>query len=302
MSASEHAATSADAVPNASSGAGSGISGGTSRHMGPIRREWRKLLAQKRTYIGAVGLTLVPIIYSTAIYLSGHSAHDHGGATAIFLINTHKNGLYIPLASLAAMSLFLLPLMAAMVGGFMLAGEAEKGTMRTMLLRPVRRGSVLMAKWVTGLLYLAEVLAMVLAAGIISGWAFFGIKPMLIPGAVVSIWHGIGLTVLAYLVVLVLLSCMLSLAMLLSSFIDSSLTSAVVPLVVMIVVELVLALSVFKTIRPYWFTSHTDAWYGLLQVPIKTKQIVEGLICFAAWSAGAMTLAWLIFRRRDILS
>ena len=98
------------------------------------------------------------------------------------------------------MSLFLLPLMAAMVGGFMLAGEAEKGTMRTMLLRPVRRGSVLMAKWVTGMLYLAVVLAMVLAAGIISGWAFFGIKPMLIPGAVVSIWHGIGLTVLAYLV------------------------------------------------------------------------------------------------------
>jgi ABC-2 type transport system permease protein len=275
-----------------------------SRHMGPIRREWCKLLAQKRTYIGAVGLTLIPIIFSLVLYLSGNSGHESGGEVLLdsLMNNAYLNGLYVPLAALSHMNFFLLPLMAAMVGGFMLAGEAEKGTLRTMLLRPVRRGSVVMAKWATSMLYLAVVLAMVLVAGLISGWAFFGIKPMIIPGDVVSIWHGIWLIVLSYFFTLAFLSCMLSLAMLLSSIIDSSLTAAIVPVVVMIVVVILLQLSFFADLQPYWFTTHLNSWFGLLQSPIDTKAISDGLICFAAWSAGAIGLAWLIFRRRDILS
>jgi ABC-2 type transport system permease protein len=152
------------------------------------------------------------------------------------------------------------------------------------------------------MLYMAVVLTIVLAAGLISGWAFFGIKPMLIPTEVVSIGHALWLIALAYLLALALLSCVVSLAMLFSAFIDSSLTAAIVPMVLVLVIFLLTQLSFFKSLQPYWFMNHFDAWYGLLQAPIKTKPITDGLLCFAAWSTGAMALAWLIFRRRDILS
>jgi ABC-2 type transport system permease protein len=273
-------------------------------HLGPIRREFRKLLAQKRTYFGAAGLVLVPIIFSIGLYLS---SHDQGGAQgggdqAVFLIRTFSNGLYVPAAALFGMSVFLLPLAAAMVGGFMLAGEAEQGTMRTMLVRPVRRGAVVMAKWATAMLYLAAVLALVLIAGLLSGWLFFGLKPMLILGGVVSVWHGIWLNLLAYLVALAFISCVVSLAMLFSSFLDSSLTSAVIPMVIVLVVQIVLQFSYFKVLRPYWFMNHFDAWEALFKTPVPLAPLRSGLIAYAAWSTGATVLAWLFFRRRDILS
>ena len=62
------------------------------------------------------------------------------------MLRTFANGLYVPLAALAGMSIFLLPLAASMVGGNMIAGEAEHGTLRTILVRPVNRGSLLLAK------------------------------------------------------------------------------------------------------------------------------------------------------------
>jgi ABC-2 type transport system permease protein len=272
-------------------------------HLGPIRREFRKLLAQKRTYFGAAGLVLVPIIFSIGLYLSGrHGGGAQDGDVPVFLIDTFRNGLYVPAAALAGMSFFLLPLAAAMVGGFMLAGEAEQGTMRTILVRPVRRGSLIMAKWATAMLYLAAVLALVLLAGLLSGWLFFGFKPMFILGGVVGIGHGIWLNVLAYLVALAFISCVVSLAMLFSSFLDSSLTSAVIPMVMLLVVQIVLQFSYFEALRPYWFMNHFDAWEALFKTPIPLAPLRSGLIAYAAWSAGATGLAWLFFRRRDILS
>ena len=49
--------------------------------------------------------------------------------------------MYVALAALSALLPFLLPMAAAMVAGYMIAGEAELGTLRIVLLRPVRRGS-----------------------------------------------------------------------------------------------------------------------------------------------------------------
>ncbi len=63
--------------------------------------------------------------------------------------------MYVPLASLAVLIPFMLPLAAAMVGGYMIAGEAELGTLRIILLRPVRRGAMLLTKWAAAMLYLA---------------------------------------------------------------------------------------------------------------------------------------------------
>ena len=43
---------------------------------------------------------------------------------------------------------------AAMVAGYMIAGEAELGTLRIVLLRPTRRGAFVLAKWTMAMVYL----------------------------------------------------------------------------------------------------------------------------------------------------
>jgi ABC-2 type transport system permease protein len=272
-------------------------------HLGPLRREAAKLHALKRTYWGAAGLLIIPFFIALGIYLSSHSnAGDNQSGDPTFLIKTFMNGLYVPPAALAIMSVFLFPLAAAMVGGFMIAGEAEAGTLRTMLVRPVRRGAVLLSKWVTAVIYLGIVMLLVALVGLLAGWAFFGIKPMLLLGGEAGVWHAVLLIVLAYLFVLACMTCVISIALLFSTLTDSSLVAAVVTISITLVVQIVLQFSYFKGLRPYWFMNHFDGWYKLFQTPVDMKPIRDGLIAFAAYSAVPTALAYLRFRRKDITS
>jgi len=276
---------------------------GGDRRLGPLRREAVKLLAQKRTFIGAGGLILVPIIFAVGVYLSSHNGGEgNSGDTAVFMLRTFANGLYVPPAVLAVMSVFLLPLAAAMVGGNMIAGEAEHGTLRTILVRPVDRGALLLAKWATAVIYLGIVLLLVAVAGTISGWIFFGIHPMLIIGGTVGVADALWLILLVCLMVLAELTCVLSLALLFSVITNSSLAAAVLTMVIILVVQIVLQFDFFASLRPYWFLNHFDAWFSLFRRPVDYGAIRSGLLAFAAYSVAAMVPAWLVFRRRDILS
>ena len=212
------------------------------------------------------------------------------------------NGLYVPPAALAIMSVFLFPLAAAMVGGFMIAGEAEAGTLRTMLVRPVRRGAVLLSKWATAVIYLGVVMLLVALVGLLAGWAFFGIKPMLLLGGEANVWQALLLILLAFLFELACMACVISIALLFSTLTDSSLVAAVVTIAITLVVQIVLQFNYLKGLRPYWFMNHFDGWYKLFQRPVDMKPIRDGLIAFAVYSAVPTALAYLRFRRKDITS
>jgi len=114
------------------------------RAWGPLYREWLKLLYQRRSYVIWAGAFAVPFLTALALYLAGSDSPE-GGQGPLFMSMVTGNGMYVALASLSALLPFLLPMAAAMVAGYMIAGEAELGTLRIILLRPVRRGSILLA-------------------------------------------------------------------------------------------------------------------------------------------------------------
>jgi ABC-type transport system involved in multi-copper enzyme maturation permease subunit len=69
-----------------------------------------------------------------------------------------------------------------------------------------------------------------------------------------------------------------------------------------IIMEALGAFSVFDFLKPYLFTSHFNAWMDLFRSPIEWSTIIKGLINFAVWIVGMTGLAYLRFRRKDILS
>ena len=107
---------------------------------GPLRREWIKLLFQRRSYLIWGGAVAIPFLIALAFYLA--KSDPHGGEGPLFFQQVTGNGMFVALAALSALLPFLLPMAAAMVAGYMIAGEAELGTLRIVLLRPVRRGAV----------------------------------------------------------------------------------------------------------------------------------------------------------------
>ena len=273
--------------------------------MSHVRREIVKVLLQKRTYFGWAGLFVLPFIVSVAVHFSAERrgpVDTQNGADFYFGIIT-ANGLYVAIASLFALSAFLLPLLAAMSGSQTLAGEAERGTLRTVLMQPVRRGGLLAAKWLVANLYIAVGLLLLLAGSLIAGGAFFGFRSMLLLTVQpVSVGHGLGLIVLAYLFVWFAMAAAVSLALVFSTLTDSGLT-AVAGAMVLIIVMLVLGtLSALDFLKPYLFTSQFSAWINFFRDPIDWGPIRDALINFAAWIAGTTLIAWIIFRRKDIHS
>ncbi len=89
-----------------------------------------------------------------------------------------SNGIYVGLLALTMLATFLLPLLASMAGSQTVAGEAEKGTLRTALMQPVRRSGLLLSKWVVANIYMVIGLAILGIASLVAGAAFFGLHPV----------------------------------------------------------------------------------------------------------------------------
>ena len=269
--------------------------------MKSISREIVKMLSLKRTYLGWIGLLAIPLIMVLALDLS--TAKPAPGEGPPFFSSIVNNGMFVPIAAIAALSAFLLPLAAAMTGGYAVAGEAEMGTMKTWLARPVSRTSVLFSKWIVAILYVFVGMLLVGVAGGLAGWAVFGAHPLVsLSGGTIGIGHGVWLIFIAYLLILLNMVCVISLALLISTLTDSSLTAAVGALVIMLIMAALTAFSYFNFLKPYLFVAHTDAWMNLFRQPIYWHPIQNALINYAEYIVGLTVLAWYFFRRKDILS
>jgi ABC-2 type transport system permease protein len=264
-----------------------------------LRRELTKLFFQKRSYVGWGGLLAVPLLMTLALYLNRHH-HDNGPGGVITL--ALHNGLLMPLAAIALLSAFLLPLLASMVGAYQLAGEAETGTIKTWLMHAISRGGVLASKWGVGVIYVAIGLLLVAVGALLAGGLAFGWHaPTLLSGQTVSAVQGLWLSLLSYLYVLVGVVCVLSLALLFATLTNSSLTAAIAALVVFIVMNILGAFSYFDFLKPYLFTTYIDNWRGLLRQPIDWPPIEKGLLAFAIYIVALTVAAWYLFRRKDVL-
>lgn len=273
------------------------------RRWGPLTREILKLRFQRRSYVIWAGFFLIPFLISLALKLAGAGPHGQGGQGPEFLSKVLGNGMYVPLASIAAILTILMPLAAAMVAGYMIAGEAELGTLRIILLRPVRRGSLLISKWAVAVLYLGVAMLLTLVSGLLFGGIFFGLKPMVtLSGTTISTLHGLWLIVLVLLFGLAAMSVIVSMALLFSTITDSSLTALIITFVIYIVLQVLISFSYFDWLRPWLFVNYLQDYDNLWRDPIYWSPIFKSLEVFAAWSAVLTAVAYILFRRKDVLS
>ncbi len=127
------------------------------------RWELRKLVSQKRTYLG-LGLAIaLPLIF--VIVESLHRHHDRG--ENIFASQITHSGLATPVLMLLFLSVFMLPLIASLVAGDIVAAEDGNGTLKTILTRSVDRGQVFAAKALAAVTY--ATIAVFLSAGVATG-------------------------------------------------------------------------------------------------------------------------------------
>jgi ABC-2 type transport system permease protein len=269
--------------------------------MRSLWQEFVKVLFQRRTYVGWAGLLAVPLLIVLALDLS--RAKPSSGEGPPFFAAITNNGIFVPLAAIGALSLFLLPLIASMAGAYPLAGEAEMGTMKTWMSRPVGRATVLFSKWGVAILYVVVGMALVGVGGLLAGWLVFGAHPLTtLSGTTIGIGAGLWRILLANLLILAALLCMISLALFVSTLTDSSLTAAISAMVVFVVLTILNGFSYFNFLKPYTFTSYNLAFTSLFRDPISWQPIRNALLAYGVTVAGLLVASWLVFRRKDILT
>ena len=88
-----------------------------------------------------------------------------------------ETGLAIPLVCLTFGSIWLIPLITALVAGDIVATEDQNGTLKTILTRSVERWQVFAGKALAAFTYAVAVLAALRRPGLLLGGLAFGLRP-----------------------------------------------------------------------------------------------------------------------------
>jgi ABC-2 type transport system permease protein len=227
------------------------------------------------------------------------------GQDFLFLGNI-LNGYFV--TALIMNSLWVhIPFLITLGAGDQLAGEATGGTYRILLIRPASRTRILFAKYITTLLYASTVVAFLVAISVGLGITMFGTGVLLVQGKVLTVipeseapWRlllGCGLAAWG-------MWSVASLAFLLSSLVDNGIGPIIGTMAVIIVSYVISAIPVdlFRTMRPYLFTTYLNIWQKAMEQPIPWGDLLHSGLVLGAFSVGFLLITWYIFVRKDILS
>jgi len=142
-----------------------------------IRTELVKSLRRPRTYVAYGILALIPIIMAVAIDLNPPSATGDGR----LLYLASQTGLLLPGFALRVTSAFLLVIVVALFGGDAIAGEASWGNLRYLLMRPVKRGRLVVSKFIVAMFCAWVSVVIVVVTALVVGAIVFGTDPIGFP-------------------------------------------------------------------------------------------------------------------------
>ena len=144
-----------------------------------VRWELFKLSRQRASYVGFV-LSLAFVIVMVVGFQMSHWHYLQRFHRAGFDPLSLLRGPFFAHYSLQIGFFAFLPLMAATLGGSQIAGEAQSGTLRGLLVRPPSRAAVFLAKVIATWLWLQLNVIFLVALSTLVGEIAFGDGPMLV--------------------------------------------------------------------------------------------------------------------------
>lgn len=260
------------------------------------RWELRKLRAQKRTYIGLGAAVLVPLIFVTAVAIRSGGPDDVAFGRYI-----HDTGLAIPLVLLLFGSVWMFPLITALVAGDIVAAEDHNGTLKTILTRSLERGTIFAGKTLATATYAAAAIFLSGAVAVTAGSIVSGFDPLVtLSGTTVSATKALGLvggSLLVYLLPIFAIACI---GLLLSTVTRNSAAAVVGTLMFSLIVQLIAIVPGLGALHPYLLSTQFDAWQGLVRTPIDWAPTVRSAWVCALYGIPSLIAAYLVFVRRDV--
>ena len=268
-----------------------------------IAVELIKMLRRPRTWMIIGMLVALPTL--VAVLLAITELGPRPGTGPPFLSAVLTDGTLFPLAALGVVLPLFLPIAVAVLGGDAIAGETQTGTLRYLLVRPVGRTQLLLAKLVTVVAFVLIAVLVVAAVSYVEGRLLLG-KASTTTGTVSLSGSTMTQEELGWRTVLALgyvVICMLgvaAVAMFFSTLTTSSIAAALGTVGVLIASTVLLGLDAAEALHPYLPTRHWLAFVDLFRDPILWRDVQSGLILQLSYLLVFTLAAWASFTTKDI--
>jgi ABC-2 type transport system permease protein len=263
--------------------------------------ELGKLFTRPRTWLTVALLAGLPVI--VGIFLRTTGVGPRPGQGPALLTDVLTNGTLFPAAALALILPIFLPVATAVIAGDTIAGEANAGTLRYLLVRPVSRSWLLFSKLVTVIVFVFLAVLVVAGIGFIAGAVLFGLEPVTsVSGSTLTTTDIVIRTVVTIVYVAVSMLGLASIAVFASTRTDSPLAAALAALATFVTSQVLDLIDAARVIRPYLPTHYWLSFIDLFRDPILWHNIGRGFALQAAYIVVFLGLAWASFSTKDITS
>jgi ABC-2 type transport system permease protein len=274
-----------------------------------LRNELWKLFGKKRTYIGflmfllAQNVIILVFRFTNGPRVSMMRTLEGNGYLAQQFIST----LTVATFMLFPLVYILLPLYVSLVGGDLVAKEAEDGTLRMILARPVSRFRLLVLKWLAGTIFSGVLVVALGIFGLLFGRLWFPWSGLFvfIPGEMFSVFDastGLQHYLAAHAMMGVKACTIMTLALMFSCFNIKPAAATILALSLIFVSFIMQNIPYFKDLQPWFLTYHLNLWQLMFAQPIPWWRIGESLSLLVGFNVTFLAIGSTAFQVRDIKS
>lgn len=259
------------------------------------------LFRRLRTWAMLIALAAVPILIAVAVKLSSRPTAP--GRGPLFLDRITQNGLFVAVTALVVCVPLFLPLTVGVVAGDTIAGEANLGTLRYLLLAPAGRIRLLLVKYAGAVAFCFAATATVAASGALAGVVLFPVGPVtLLSGDTISVGESAMRSLLIAAYITVSLLGLSAIGLLISTFTDVPVGAMAATIVLSVVSQVLDNLPQLEWLHPWLFSHHWLGFADLLRQPIAWTSFGENALLQTGYIAVCGALAYAKFSNKDVLS
>ena len=269
-----------------------------------IRVELVKLVRSRRTWTTIALIDALPALVAGLLALTDLGPRP--GTGPAFLSAVLTDGTLFPLAALGIVLPLFLPIAVAVTAGEAIAGEAQQGTLRYLLVRPVGRTRLLVAKLVSIMAFVVLTVLVVAATAYVLGVLLLGNEsvtatgPASVSGSSMSTPELVGRTFLALGYAMLCMLGVAAVGLFLSTVARSPLAAALGTMALLVASTLLLTLDAADVLRPYLPTRYWLAFVDLFRDPILWRDVLRGVLLQVVYVVVFLGAAWANFMTKDV--
>lgn len=271
---------------------------GTAAWLRLLRSEMRLMLSRRRNQAGLGVLAAIPVVMAIAVKIANPSDQHQGES---FLSSIIGNGYFVALAALVVEIGLFLPLAVAMLSGDALAGEAQIGTLRGLLVVPVARARLLATKYVALVLGSFLGVLVVAVAGLVAGGALFGLHPVAtLSGTTLALPVALWRLLLVVLYVTAFLAALSALGLFVSTLTEQPLGATVAVAIISTTMWILDSIPQLAWLHPWLLVDKQVALADMLRDPVYWPSMRLGLLTDLAYVVVFLLAAWARFADKDV--